>query len=201
MSTPAPSWDTKEQYLKDFVDAYKRGWRDGITFSDEKIIINGIDGYKISVFDGQRLSLTFIVLVSDATEVDVYLTYDDGYEDICYNMIDTIIVKGFNPNSVYDRNKQVAEDTIVKTGMRMELGENTTYCIAVRGDANGDGLVTASDLSVLKCHIVGIRPSSVAPGEKMQSPYLEAMDINYDGKITAVDLSQLKMMLVGLEIP
>ena len=92
---------------------------------------------------------------------------------------------------VYSGSTQVISSARLATGMTLKVGA-TTYSIAVRGDANGDGELTATDLSQFKMNYTGIK--------QLSSPYLEAVDINYDGQITTVDLSQLKMLLVGLGV-
>ena len=59
------------------------------------------------------------------------------------------------------------------------------------GDANGDGRITITDLSLLKRYLVSGRDD-----------YVQAMDINSDSRITITDLSRLKLILVGeLEEP
>ena len=104
----------------------------------------------------------------------------------------------YDPSKVvYDGNKidystddnSIDWFSILKTGMTLKVGNDTTYTIAVRGDVSGDGLLTALDMSQLKMHIVGLKT--------LQSPYTDAADMNYDGQITSVDMSQLKTMLVN----
>ena len=65
--------------------------------------------------------------------------------------------------------------------------------LAVKGDINGDGKVSSTDLSIFKLVYVKSR--------KVEYIYEKAVDMNNDDKITATDLSQLKMMLVGMPLP
>lgn len=71
--------------------------------------------------------------------------------------------------------------------------ENTNICIkaftntVTSGDVNGDGKITATDLSLLKLHIVNSKElEDISRG-----------DINSDGKITATDLSLMKQIIVN----
>ena len=57
------------------------------------------------------------------------------------------------------------------------------------GDINGDGLITVTDISVMKSMFAG----SGSPDDRS----LEAADINFDGLDTLTDLSLFKSMLAG----
>ena len=59
-----------------------------------------------------------------------------------------------------------------------------------KGDINGDGKITITDVSALKVHLVGIR--------EIATEHQTYADINADGKVTVTDLSQLKGKIVGL---
>lgn len=79
----------------------------------------------------------------------------------------------------------------VKFGRRPMVSNNLS---AIKGDVNGDGKVTVTDLSLMKSYIVGTLNSS--------SRFIERnADINGDGKITLTDLSLLKQILVEGENP
>ena len=105
--------------------------------------------------------------------------------------LNNITVGSSTTKAVYNGSAQVTGSTELATGMTLKAGTDT-YKIAVRGDANGDGKLTATDLSQFKMHFTNIK--------ELTSPNVEAIDINYDGQITTVDLSQLKMLLVGLDL-
>ena len=94
----------------------------------------------------------------------------------------------------YD-NKEVAENTLLGTGMNFNYydREDARYYIAVKGDINGDGKASSTDLSVFKLVYTKQR--------EVDYIYEKAIDMNNDDKITATDLSQLKMMLVGMALP
>ena len=60
-----------------------------------------------------------------------------------------------------------------------------TYKLVVRGDINGDGKVTLTDISRLVFHY-----NEYEEYQLTDAP-LKAADMNYDGKISLTDLSQL----------
>lgn len=69
--------------------------------------------------------------------------------------------------------------------------ENTTEKI-LKGDVNGDGKVSITDLSLLKLYLTG-NPSG-------SSNFVERnADVNGDGQVTLTDLSQLKQLLLSGE--
>ena len=86
-------------------------------------------------------------------------------------------------NELYDR-------AIVGTSMELKINEKESYKLVIRGDLNGDGKLTITDLSKMKAFIVNLFT--------FNDKYMEmAADINYSNNITVTDLSQIKMMLVG----
>ena len=66
----------------------------------------------------------------------------------------------------------------------------TTEVDLVKGDLNGDGKLTGTDLLKLKKHIVKL--------ELLPSYYLEAADVNLSGDITSTDLLKLKQAIIGI---
>ncbi len=61
----------------------------------------------------------------------------------------------------------------------------TVTGLSLRGDVNGDGVVSVSDLNALLRHIVG-------------RGYYKNPDVNGDGRVTVSDIYVLKRILVGL---
>ena len=74
---------------------------------------------------------------------------------------------------------------IVKTGMTITFNDEVSYKLVVRGDINGDGKVTLTDISKLVFHYNGDKEY------QLEGPPLVACDMNYDGKISLTDVSQL----------
>ncbi|MBQ3150482.1 MAG: hypothetical protein IJB86_04475 [Clostridia bacterium] len=83
------------------------------------------------------------------------------------------------------------------TGAKVSLTDNDTnetvaeYTVIILGDCNGDGSITASDLTELKGDISG----SVAIDAT--SPEYFALDVNGDGLLTSSDLTMLKSVVSG----
>lgn len=99
---------------------------------------------------------------------------------------------GSNTYSFIDESgKTLKEEDLVGTDTTLKIDEEE-FKIIVTGDINGDGKLTATDLSKLKCHIIDLE---ILLGNK-----LVAADLNEDGLITPTDLSNLKKLLVGLEV-
>lgn len=88
--------------------------------------------------------------------------------------------------------KEVSEDSLVGTGMNFKRNNEKVH-IAVKGDINGDGKVSATDLSIYKLVHADLR--------KVDYIYERAVDMNNDFQRTITDLSQLKMLLVGMPLP
>ena len=76
----------------------------------------------------------------------------------------------------------------VATGMIAKIGDSS-YTIVVRGDANGDGALSISDVVKLQSHVVGRSTLSGA--------YATAGDLNGDGKISITDVVQAAQVVVG----
>ena len=96
----------------------------------------------------------------------------------------------------YDKNKnEVLADTL-KTGdfirVRIDDAWETEWQVAVLGDVNGDGKISALDYVRVSNHIMGVRRIDGAV-------YLEAADVNGDGKISALDYVRInkRIMQVG----
>ena len=76
----------------------------------------------------------------------------------------------------------------VGTGMIAKIG-GSSYTIVVKGDANGDGAMSISDVVKLQSHVVGRSTLSGA--------YATAGDLNGDGKISITDVVQAAQIVVG----
>lgn len=87
---------------------------------------------------------------------------------------------------------EVKGDSLVGTGYKLQTtynGEIYTYEIAVRGDLDGNGKTTITDLSIMNQIIVG-KTTLTGIREK-------AADIDYSGKISITDLSMMNQAIVG----
>lgn len=68
--------------------------------------------------------------------------------------------------------------------------DEASVSFLIKGDANGDGKITATDLTKIRRHLAGIESNN---------DYFDAMDVNSDNKVTATDLTKLRRYLAGLE--
>lgn len=70
------------------------------------------------------------------------------------------------------------------------MTEKIELTVAVSGDLNGDGKVTATDLSTLNQTILKL--------VKLENEYKIAADLDENDKITATDLSTLNKILLKI---
>ena len=88
---------------------------------------------------------------------------------------------------------KLTDDEYVGTGMKMLVtkdDEKIELTVAVSGDLNGDGKVTATDLSTLNQTILKL--------VKLENEYKIAADLDENDKITATDLSTLNKILLKI---
>lgn len=69
--------------------------------------------------------------------------------------------------------------------------ENAPTEIIMRGDTNGDGKITVSDLANVQMHLIGVRT--------LTGNNLRGADTNNDGRITVSDLANIQMHLIGVK--
>ena len=124
-----------------------------------------------------------------------------------YEITDDNEIKNVLPNTKVDDlkdNLTGGENTIIKdkdgntissgnigTGSTVTTPSGDVYTVIVKGDLNGDGKVTLTDLAQLKLHMVETT--------LLQEPYKSSADIDGDGKVTLTDLGKLKRVLAELE--
>ena len=85
-----------------------------------------------------------------------------------------------------DKEANINDNDIIKTGMKLKLSNGNTYNLIVRGDINRDGRVSLTDISKLIFHY------NESKGFILTNEYsLKASDMNFDGEITLTDISQL----------
>lgn len=100
-------------------------------------------------------------------------------------------VNGTETINVINQNGTELKDTnFVGTGMKIKH-ENEEWTIIIRGDLDGNGEFTVTDIAKQKLNLV--------EQEKLTGEYEIAADYNQDGKVTLTDLSQMKTALVDME--
>lgn len=146
-----------------------------------------------------------IDIMGTPTEVEVSIeeVFSDVYyideENVIYGVIPETSVEDF-VEQVYGIDNAVIKDnkgniltstSKIGTGTTIETADGEIYTVIVQADLNGDGLLTATDLSKVKLHIIGV--------ETLQEPYLSAAEMNEDGSVTATDVGRLKRIIVGID--
>lgn len=116
------------------------------------------------------------------TGVDANTTVSDLKSNITGS--ENAVIKDKNGNIISSNNK-------IGTGATVEIPGEEPFTVIVKGDINGDGQITVTDLSKIKLHIVEL--------EILQEPYKTAADTNGDGKLTITDVSKMKQVIVGNE--
>lgn len=88
---------------------------------------------------------------------------------------------------MYNGNTKVTSGNI-GTGMTLTY-QGVTFVMAVRGDINGDGIVTITDVVAIQSHVVGKKT--------LEDVYELAADINQDGKVSITDVVKAARVVVG----
>ena len=83
-----------------------------------------------------------------------------------------------------NHNNEILDEQYISTGMKLVLNDNVEYYLSVRGDLNGDGEVTATDLSKIKQHLIELR--------LLDNVYLKSANVDGDNQITITDLSLIR---------
>jgi hypothetical protein len=78
--------------------------------------------------------------------------------------------------------------SLLKTGMKLDIND-TTYVIVIKGDINGDGKYTITDLSQLRYHLAKVSGKEKSGANKL------AGDLNNDNKVSITDLSRMRKEL------
>ena len=92
---------------------------------------------------------------------------------------------------IYSESTQVASG-IIKTGMMVKMSDgsvNKTYTVAVKGDLNGDGNVSISDLITVRDYILG--QCSLDGACKLSG------DLNGDNNVSISDLVAIVDIILG----
>ena len=118
-----------------------------------------------------------------------YLINEDDIKKIIVKTTISDFVEKMNIREEYtildNEGNVVSDDEIVKTGMKLKLESGKEYDLIVRGDINGDGKVTLTDLSKLILHYNGMK------GFILDGAPCKAADMNYDDKVSLTDISQM----------
>ena len=86
-------------------------------------------------------------------------------------------------------NVELQDNELVTTGLKLIVGEKQEYTLIVKGDIDGNGEITLTDLAKMKLHCIG--------KELLEGNALKAADVNETDTITITDLARLKLILIG----
>ena len=93
----------------------------------------------------------------------------------------------------YDKNNTLIDNTLVKTGDKLEIlingSKSIKYYISVSGEVNGDGKISALDYVKVKNHIMKANVIT-------DNIYMLAADANVDDKISALDYVRIKNIIM-----
>ena len=89
-----------------------------------------------------------------------------------------------------EKGNELKQDSIIKTGTKLTVGEHSPYTLIVIGDIDKDGKITTNDLARLKLHLIEYK--------LLTGMELKAADVDDDNKITINDLGQIKLILIDL---
>lgn len=104
-----------------------------------------------------------------------------------------IMDENLQDKNVYNSNNEIVNGSdMLATGMYFNMN-NKKYIVVVKGDVNGNGTVTVTDLSILKQLYIGMK--------ELNYENMKAADMNNDSQISITDISLLKMFLVGFDLP
>lgn len=90
-----------------------------------------------------------------------------------------------------DNTEIINEDNIIGTGKKIHINNQVLELVVV-GDVNGDGKLTATDLTKIKNHVLG--------KNTLGGTFFKAVDLNYDNIITATELTKFKNYILGLNV-
>ena len=159
---------------------------EGITLAEEGL-------YSIEAKDkaGNTKEIAFYITEKSNTEYIVQDSYILNI-DAKTTVSDFIIKYGNDIKYITRDGLNLAENDVVATGDIIELQSGEKYTAVVAGDINGDGKVSAFDLSMLRKYI--LKQQEFNEIEKM------AADINLDGNnIGAKDYSRMRLKILGIK--
>jgi hypothetical protein len=97
---------------------------------------------------------------------------------------------------VYKADGSALTSGTVATGMSVALTvegvERDRLTIIVNGDANGDGLISISDYTLARLHILGLKG--------LDGTYRTSADVNRDGNVSISDYTLMRLDILGLKL-
>ena len=101
------------------------------------------------------------------------------------------IIELYASASIFDsEGNEISGDSLIGTGSRIKIDDNTEYVVIKVGDINSDGKISPADYVRIKNHIMDVT--------KIDGNGLISADINGDGNITPADYVRVKNHIMGV---
>lgn len=146
-----------------------------------------VDGTKAEIEYYARLDEVDQVVIEEEIEITNWPDTPPSPVNYLFQVVTTVVqVKDFFGESVTVTDlggNVLPNDAVVGSGCRI----NNFHTISIKGDVNGDGVVSAIDYLGLT--------ASVASGKTLDNAFALAVDFNADGTITAADCLMMKDLL------
>jgi len=175
----------------------KKNFKDGV--ASYSIVVTAENGdkttYKLTVkkvVKEKEIKLNDIVSKMGVKLNDTYM-YQISPGTNVTGLVETV-TSNKGTATVVDSSGKAKTSGILATGDSITISgtiEKKTYKIAIRGDTNGDGIISVLDLLRCQKHIL---QTIILEGEQYY-----ASDTNYDGVINVLDLLKIQKHILGTE--
>lgn len=128
-------------------------------------------------------------------EFTIYKEYINNSNKLKYVLLKSSEVKaGTISNKNYKilnrEYKEIDSNSIVGTGYGLKIN-NVTYTLIIKGDINGDGKCSVSDLVKIRNNLIGTN--------ELNSIETLGADTSEDGQVSIMDLVKMRQMIIGIE--
>lgn len=169
-------------------------WNTAVSSEGETYIGNNLDNWvDLSKTDVKNANICVKVFTRENDNGIISNVYEINEEDnTITNISPYTYIQLFETNvetnadiKVLDsHNNEISDGQYIATDMKLILNDDVEYDLSVKGDLNGDGEVTATDLSKIKQHLIDLR--------LLDGVYLKSANVDGDNKITITDLSLIR---------
>ena len=171
--------------------------------ADGVIIAEG--NYNRSIHWGRKLSVSAVSSATylmtryaddpgeeqDPPEENEYLTTEGILYNVSPGTVYDDFVKHFENDAAVINNKgeTVGTGELICSGYTVTIG-NSQFCIAVKGDVNGDGDINSTDYILIRLHFLKIN--------QLDNEYLKAADTDLNGFVDTTDYISVKRHILKL---
>ena len=127
-------------------------------------------------------------IISDVYDIDENMI--SNISPYTYIQLFEVSVQTNAQMKILDKNNnQISQSDYIATDMKLVLNDDIVYNLSVKGDLNGDGQISATDLSKIKMHLISLR--------LLDGAYLKSANLDGDNEITITDLSKIRKAYFG----